>query len=93
VRFLPGLQFVASPLPFPGPRSGNPVNGWIVALGMPLAAITCFIWPERLMWWFSPRIPPSYDYLLTEGFWYYVGYASLIVGVGVLLLFRQPLIP
>ena len=42
------------------------------------------------MRWFSPRIPPDDDYLLTPGFWYLVGYLALIVGIGVLLLFRTP---
>ena len=92
-HFLAGLEFVRSPIPLGGPRSANPLSGWLVALGLPLVAIVCFVWPRRLMWWFSPRTPPSYDYLLTENFWYCVGYAALIVGVGVLLLFRQPLVP
>jgi len=63
-------------------------TGYLVAYALPVAAIACFIWPERLMWWFSPRPPPSYDYLITEGVWYFLGYVLLVVGVGVLLLFR-----
>jgi len=85
--------FLPSPLRFPGLRNGNPAFGWVVAFGLPLLAIVCFIWPERLMRRFSPRIQPSNDYLLTESFWYCMGYAALIVGIGVLLLFREPLLP
>lgn len=39
------------------------------------------------MWWFSPRIPPDFEYLLTAGFWYLLGYACLLIGGGLLLLF------
>ena len=67
---------------------GKAGTGILVAYGLPLAAIVCFIWPERLMWWFSPRTPPLYDYLITEPAWYAVGYVLLVIGVGVLLLFR-----
>jgi hypothetical protein len=42
------------------------------------------------MWRFSPRTPPSNDFLLPESSWYCLGYAALIVGIGVLLLFREP---
>ena len=31
--------------------------------------------------------------ILTEGFWYGIGYAALIVGIGILLLLRAPLLP
>jgi hypothetical protein len=67
---------------------GKAGTGILVAYGLPLAAIFCFIWPERLMWWFSPRTPPDYDYLFTEGAWYLLGYVLLALGVGVLMLFR-----
>jgi len=67
---------------------GKAGTGILVAYGLPLAAIVCFVWPERLMWWFSPRTPPLYDYLFTEGAWYLLGYALLLIGIGVLLLFR-----
>ncbi len=89
-RGLPGLEFIPSPLPVPVPTSGDPALGWLVAFGLPIVAIMCFVAPDRLMRWFSPRIPPDYDYLLTPGFWYLVGYVALIVGIGVLLLFRTP---
>lgn len=62
--------------------------GLLVIYGLPIAAIVCFIWPERLKWWLSPRPPPEYDYLLTEGVWYLVGYVLLIVSVSIFLLFR-----
>jgi hypothetical protein len=68
--------------------SGKAAAGILMAYGLPLAAIVCFIWPERLMWWFSPRTPPDYDYLFTEGAWYILGYVLLIIGIGVLLFFR-----
>ena len=82
-RYLPNLAVAPA---FAG--SGKAGRGYFVALGLPLAAIVCFIWPERLMWWLSPRTPPDYEYLLTEGAWYILGYALLIVGIGVLLVFR-----
>jgi len=62
-------------------------RGLLVIFGLPLAAIVCFLWPERLMWWLSPRVPPSYDYLLTENFWYVVGYCLAVIGICVLMLF------
>lgn len=68
--------------------SGKAGTGILIAYGLPLAAIVCFIWPERLMWWFSPRTPPDYDYLFTEGAWYILGYVLLIIGIGVLLFLR-----
>jgi hypothetical protein len=68
--------------------TGKAGAGILVAYDLPLAAIVCFIWPERLMWWFSKRIPPDYEYLFTEGAWYVLGYVLLIIGVCVLLLFR-----
>lgn len=87
-RMLPGLELIPPPLPVA--VSDNPGFGWLVAFGLPIVAIMCFVAPDRLMRWFSPRIPPDYDYLLTPGFWYLVGYFVLIVGIGVLLLFRTP---
>jgi hypothetical protein len=80
---LPNL--VLAP-PFAGSRKSG--TGYLVALGLPLAAMVCFIWPEQLMWRFSPRTPPLYDYLFTEPVWYLLGYVLLLVGIGVLLLFR-----
>lgn len=62
--------------------------GYALIYGLPLAAIACFVWPERMMWWFSPRTPPLYDYLFTEASWYLLGYVLLALGIGVLLLFR-----
>ncbi len=85
-RILPGLELLPSPLPVP--VADSPGFGWLVAFGLPIFAIACFVAPDRLMRWFSPRIPPDEDYLLTPGFWYLVGYVALIVGSGVLLLFR-----
>ena len=87
-RILPGLEFISSPLPIP--VTDSPGFGWLIAFGLPIMAIACFVAPDRLMRWFSPRIPPDDDYLLTPGFWYLVGYLALIVGIGVLLLFRTP---
>jgi hypothetical protein len=81
--FLPNLALAP---PVAGSRKAG--TGYLVAFGLPLAAIVCFLWPERLMWWFSPRTPPDYEYLFTEGAWYLLGYVLLAVGVGVLMLFR-----
>jgi hypothetical protein len=67
---------------------GKSGTGVLVAYGLPIAAMICFIWPERLMWWFSPRTPPEYDYLFTEGAWYVLGYFLLAVAIFVLLMFR-----
>lgn len=89
-RALPGLEFLPSPLPVTTLRNGSPEIGWLVAFGLPIVAIICFIFPDRLMWRLSPRTPPDYDYLLTPGFWYVIGYFTLIVGAGILLLFRSP---
>ena len=63
-------------------------TGLLVIYALPLAAIACFLMPRQLMVWFSPRVPPSYEYLLTESFWYLAGYFLLATAVGVLLLFR-----
>jgi hypothetical protein len=82
---LPGLAASAAYVPHAFSHAGT---GLMVAYGLPLAAIVCFLWPERLMWRFSPRTPPDYAFLLTEGFWYALGYFLLLVGIGVLLLFR-----
>lgn len=82
---LPGLAVSPAYVPHAFRHAGT---GIMVAYGLPLAAIICFLWPERLMWRFSPRTPPDYAYLLTEGFWYALGYFLLLVGSGVLLLFR-----
>ncbi len=87
-RILPGLELNRPPLPVAIPD--NSAFGWFVAFGLPIVAIMCFVAPDRLMRWFSPRIPPDYDYLLTPDFRYFVGYFALIVGIGVLLLFRTP---
>ena len=62
--------------------------GLLVIYGLPLAAILCFIFPRRLMWWLSPRPPPEFEYLLKEPFWYLVGYVLVALSVGLLLLFR-----
>lgn len=86
---LPGLEFAPSQVPIVARRIGS---GWLVILGLPLLAIGCFLFPTQLMWRLSPRTPPDYDYLLTEGFWYLVGYALLLLSLGVLSLFRQQLI-
>jgi hypothetical protein len=60
-------------------------TGEALAFGLPLAAIVCFLWPERLMRRFSPRLPPHYDYLLTEGIWYTYGYAVLLLASALLM--------
>ncbi len=84
----PGRGWPSVGIPRSVGYTGKAGTGILVAYGLPLAAIACFIWPERLMWWFSPRIPPDYDYLFTEGAWYVLGYFLLTIGIGVLLLFR-----
>jgi hypothetical protein len=84
---LPGLG-APSPLEHFSFAFSKSATGDLVAYALPLAAIACFIWPQRLMWWFSPRTPPSYDYLMTEGVWYLLGYVLLVIGVGVLMLFQ-----
>jgi len=85
---LPGLEFTSVHTAIYGKQG----TGWLIVLGLPLTAIACFLIPTQLMWWLSPRTPPDYDYLLTEGFWYAVGYALLALSVGLLSLFRQQLI-
>lgn len=82
--WLPGLA-VAAQFAAPYSRAGN---GLALAYGLPLAAISCFLMPRRLMLWLSPRVPPLNDYLLTAGFWYLAGYLLLAAAVGLLLLFR-----
>jgi len=82
-HFLPNL--VAAPRLAGARYSGI---GYALIYGLPPAAIVCFLWPERLMWWFSPRTPPLYDYLFAEASWYLLGYLLLALGIGVLLLFR-----
>ena len=62
--------------------------GLLLIYGLPLAAILCFIFPQRLMWWLSPRPPPEFEYLLREPFWYLVGYVLVALSAGLLLLFR-----
>jgi len=84
----PGHGWLVVGIPRSLGYAGKAGTGILVAYGLPLAAIVCFIWPERLMWWFSPRTPPDYEYLFTEGAWYILGYVLLILGIGILLLFR-----
>jgi hypothetical protein len=86
---LPGLELAPSQVPIRASKIGT---GWLVIFGLPLLAIGCFLFPTQLMWWLSPRTPPDYDYLLTEGFWYLLGYALLALSFGVLSLFRHQLI-
>ena len=83
-ELLPVLSAAAA---VPGiiPRRGR---GLMVAFGLPVAAIVCFLFAPQLKWRLSPRTPPLYDYLFSEGAFYIAGYALLAVGVGVLLLFR-----
>jgi hypothetical protein len=80
---LPGL--VAKGMPS---IVGRAARGYWVIYGLPIAAIVRFLFPQRLTWWLSPRPPPLYEYLITDGVWYLLGYCLLAVGVGVLLLFR-----
>jgi len=68
--------------------AGKAARGYWVIYGLPVAAIVCFLFPRRLTWWLSPRPPPLYEYLITDGVWYVLGYCLLAVGIGVLLLFR-----
>jgi hypothetical protein len=86
---LPGLDIAPSQVPLRASKIGV---GWLVIFGLPLLAICCFLFPTQLMWRLSPRTPPDFDYLLTEGFWYLLGYALLLLSIGVLSLFRQQLI-
>jgi len=81
---LPGLDAAAT---MPGfiPRRGV---GLVVAYGLPMSAIVCFLFAPQLKWRLSPRTPPLFDYLLSEGAFYIAGYGLLAVGIGVLLLFR-----
>jgi hypothetical protein len=87
-NLLPGLQLPQMPLHGLGLRGGNPGAGWMVIFGLPLISVTCYVWPDQLMWHLSPRLPPNYDYLFTPGVWYLLGYTCLILGVSVSLLFR-----
>jgi hypothetical protein len=82
-ELLPGLSSATAG----GVVLHGAARGFLVIYGLPLAAIFCFLWPERLMWRLSPRIPPFYDYLLTENFWYFVGYFLAVIGIGVLMPF------
>jgi len=82
-ELLPGLVEKGIPQ-----ISGKASRGYWVIYGLPVAAIVCFLFPRRLTWWLSPRPPPLYEYLITEGVWYLLGYCLLAVGIGVLLLFR-----
>jgi hypothetical protein len=82
-RFLPNLVFAGRSV---GAHEAG--TGYLLAVALPFAAVICFLWRERLMWWFSPRIPPDYAYLLRESAWYLLGYILLIVGIGILQLFR-----
>ncbi len=82
-RWLPHLVAVGRPM---GGRGAG--TGLLLAFGLPIAAIICFLWPERLMWWFSPRTPPDFEYLFQESAWYLLGYVLLVVAIGILLLFR-----
>jgi hypothetical protein len=86
---LPGLDFTPIGFPAIGNKSGV---GFLIVLGLPLVSVACFLLPTHLMWWFSPRTPPDYEYLLTEGFWYLVGYVLLALSLGLFSLFRHPLI-
>jgi hypothetical protein len=86
LRWLPDLATAAASLG--GPHVPKLSRGLLAAYGLPLAAIGCFVFPERLKWWLSPRPPPEFEYLLTESFWYFLGYVLLALSVGVLLLFR-----
>lgn len=67
---------------------GRASRGLLIVYGLPLCAIACFFFPTRLKWWLSPRTPPLDDYLLGEGFWYFMGYALALLSVGVAMLFR-----
>ena len=82
-RFLPQLVIAGRSV---GTRGAG--TGYLLAFGLPIAAIVCFLWPERLMWWFSPRTPPDYEYLFQENAWYLLGYLLLMVAIGILSLFR-----
>ena len=53
-RILPGLEFISSPSPIP--VTDSPGFGWLIAFGLPIIAIACFVAPDRFMRWFSPRI-------------------------------------
>jgi hypothetical protein len=84
-RWLPGLAAAGHPLALGMGRAGR---GFGIVLALPFAAVVCFLFPGWLKRAFSPRTPPLYDYLLTEGFWYAVGYSLLAVALGVFALFR-----
>lgn len=82
-RLLPHLVVARGSIGYRGAGTG-----YLLAFGLPIAAIFCFLRPERLMWWFSPRTPPDFEYLLQENAWYLLGYVLLVVAIGILLLFR-----
>jgi hypothetical protein len=84
---LPGLDLAPTPVAMAGNKRGT---GLLIILGLPLLAVACFLFPTQLKWRFSPRTPPDFDYMLTEGFWYLIGYVLLALSLGVLAIFRQP---
>jgi hypothetical protein len=85
-KVLPGLAVAVDSLGVS--HAPKLSRGLLVLYGLPLAAIACFIFPEQLKWWLSPRPPPEFDYLLNEPFWYLLGYVLVALSVGLLLLFR-----
>lgn len=86
-RFLPGLA-AATQGGHDGVHFPRASRGLLLIYGLPLAAAACFIAPERLKWWLSPRTPPDYDYLLGEPFWYLIGYLLVGISAGLFALFR-----
>jgi hypothetical protein len=87
-RVLPKLVLAPRPALFGGVHHDIVAFGYAAIFALPLIGIVCFLGAAQLKRWLSPRIPPSYDYFLNDGFWYALGYVALIGGIALLMPFR-----
>lgn len=83
------VPWLAESLDANAAAKGRAAGGYLVIFGMPVAAAMCWLLPRSLMWRWSPRIPPTFDYLLGETFWIVLGYALLVLAVLLGVLFRS----
>lgn len=85
--YLPGLALVMD-FNMNGQALRGALRGVGITFLLPLIPIICFLAPDYLTRRISPRTRILGVPVLTNGFWYVVGYFFLLVAIGVMTLFR-----
>lgn len=84
--YLPGLWLVMG-FNMNRVAIGGTMRCVVITILLPLIPITCFLIPGYLTKILSPRTSILGAPLLTNGFWYVVGYFFLMIAIAVMALF------